>query len=508
MLALNMRNTTGTSRTTLLLTRLLKQTTFLLARLPRQTSLSFKFCQGKTTFMFARLPRQTSLASFTLALIANASFANAEQYWYAIANTPSATQAAAKLDLDYQIEFGTERLLATQQALALSDQPTLRLVARHSVPVRVEQIYTFGHSCTEHEHPEISAIVGGFDVVIQSAFAGRGLSAQPLHPLLQAIPADRSVAKLIDATQRQPTRASVQALVAQVDANRWYGSLEELAAINRNSYSPALNQARTLIAENFSAAGLSVSSFAFTLSNITSCVPTPAPVELPNVIGTKVGVLRPNEWIVIGAHFDSRNPARCDGTLNPQPGANDNASGCAGVMELARVFSGVQTDRSMLFMCFSGEEQGLVGSRRYVDSLVASGEISKIKLMLNMDMIGHDVDADLALPARIETSVPELMTAFTAAAASYAPELRIITSTTPGSGSDHFYFRQAGVPAVVTWENGAGAYPHYHLASDIPANMVRARELAGGILKMNVAALFDQALVIDSDQLLQSGFED
>jgi Peptidase family M28 len=442
--------------------------------------------------------RLRALAAF--ALLSGGGMAHAEQYWYAIANTEAATAAAATLTLDYQIELGTERLLASPTALELFDQPTLRLLAKHESPILINQIYTLGHSCSAYDHPLVSAIVGGFDVVIQNR------DALTIHPLLQAIPADHSVAKLYDVgLQRKATRSSVQALVSQVDADRWFASLAELSSINRNSYSPALDQARTLIAENFMEAGLSVSSYAFTLSNITSCTPTPAPVQLPNVIGTKVGLLRPNEWIVIGAHYDSRNPSRCDGTANPQPGANDNASGCAGVMELARVFSGVQTDRSMLFMCFSGEEQGLVGSRRYVDSLVASGEISKVKLMLNMDMIGHDVDG--TLPARIETRTATVMSAFTAAAASYAPELRIITSTTPNSGSDHFYFQQANVPAVVTWENGASVYPHYHQVSDIPANMTRAREMAAGILKMNTAALYDQALVIDPDSLLRSGFE-
>jgi hypothetical protein len=136
--------------------------------------------------------------------------------------------------------------------------------------------------------------------------------------------------------------------------------MSTLAGFNRNSYSAQLFSARDWIRDRFVEAQLTPSDFSFELSNITSCTPTPAPVTLPNIVGRKQGSVLPEEWVVIGAHYDSRNASRCDGVLNVQPGANDNASGCAGVIELARVFADVATRRSMLFMCFSGEEQGLV----------------------------------------------------------------------------------------------------------------------------------------------------
>ena len=180
---------------------------------------------------------------------------------------------------------------------------------------------------------------------------------------------------------------------------------------------------------------------------------------------------------------------RCDGVASPQPGANDNASGCAGVIELARVFEKVSTARSILFMCYSGEEQGLVGSRRYVEALQASGEIAKVKHMINLDMLGYAQTTTLS--ARIDTNLANqsLLAQYADAAASYAPELNLISSTNAGAGSDHWWFLQAGVPSIFTWENGASIYPHYHLATDIPANMTRARPLAGGILKMDAAML-------------------
>jgi Zn-dependent M28 family amino/carboxypeptidase len=155
-------------------------------------------------------------------------------------------------------------------------------------------------------------------------------------------------------------------------------------------------------------------------------------------------------------------------------------------------------------MCFSGEEQGLFGSRRYVEALQASGDIAKVTHMINLDMLGYDAGGPL--DARVETNVANaaLLNEYAAAAATYAPELNLITSTNPNGGSDHFYFLGAGVPAVFTWENGASNYPHYHRDTDIPANLTNGQALAGGILKMDAAVLAAKAGVVS---LLIDGFE-
>ena len=296
----------------------------------------------------------------------------------------------------------------------------------------------------------------------------------------------------------------VQAIVDGVDAERWFQTMSLLAAFNRNSYSAALGPARDWILSAFEGAQLTTSIFPYTLANVSGCAGAPA-IDIDNPIGTKVGTTLAGEWIVVGAHYDSRNSVRCDGVANPQPGANDNASGCAGVIELARVFAHVPTERSILFMCFSGEEQGLVGSRRYVESLTASGDISRVKHMINLDMIGFDPGG--SLDARVDTNAANasLLTQYAAAAATYAPELNLIGSSSTSANTDHWYFLQAGVPAVFTWENGAGIYPHYHQSTDIPENMTRARELAGGILKMDAAMLATVAGLVPP--LFADGFE-
>ena len=107
------------------------------------------------------------------------------------------------------------------------------------------------------------------------------------------------------------------------------------------------------------------------------------------------------EYIVIGAHYDHLGLGGA-GSLAPDtiavhPGADDNASGVAGVLELAQYFSS-NTDaigRSIVFMAFSGEEEGLLGSAHYVKDPIVP--LEETALMINMDMIGRMKDNKLII---------------------------------------------------------------------------------------------------------------
>lgn len=102
-----------------------------------------------------------------------------------------------------------------------------------------------------------------------------------------------------------------------------------------------------------------------------------------------------DEYIVIGAHFDHLGMGvtgslyRGKDTL-VHNGADDNASGTAGVMEIAEYISSLKLKRSVIFACFSGEELGLFGSAAFVEKLPV--DYSKVVTMINMDMIGRMQD--------------------------------------------------------------------------------------------------------------------
>ena len=93
--------------------------------------------------------------------------------------------------------------------------------------------------------------------------------------------------------------------------------------------------------------------------------------------------------VIISAHLDSR--AANDHSI--APGAEDNGSGVAALMEAARLFKNVKFDRTIKIIFFTGEEQGLIGSKAYVAAYPA--DISKTVAVFNLDMFGYDYDQDM-----------------------------------------------------------------------------------------------------------------
>jgi aminopeptidase YwaD len=98
-----------------------------------------------------------------------------------------------------------------------------------------------------------------------------------------------------------------------------------------------------------------------------------------NLIVTKIGTLHPNTFIIVCGHYDS-----ISGT-----GTNDNGSGVASILETARLLQNIPTDYSIKFINFSGEEDGLYGSKHYVNSVVNSTTPKMdIRLVFNLDEVG------------------------------------------------------------------------------------------------------------------------
>jgi hypothetical protein len=105
-----------------------------------------------------------------------------------------------------------------------------------------------------------------------------------------------------------------------------------------------------------------------------------------NVIADKQGnAAGAHEVVLLTAHLDSINLE--GGPTAPAPGADDNGSGSAGLLEIARAFSEHRMEHDLRFILFGGEEEGLFGSKRYVASLSAS-EQRRLRAVVNMDMIG------------------------------------------------------------------------------------------------------------------------
>ena len=186
-----------------------------------------------------------------------------------------------------------------------------------------------------------------------------------------------------------------------------------------------------------------------------------------NVAGMIEGEL--DEWIIFGAHHDhlgygyfgSRSRDRMGEIHN---GADDNASGVATVCEIAEALaeSGVKPRRSFLFLTFTGEEKGLLGSRWYVRNPLIPHE--KVYAMINIDMIGRIENKTIALQG---TQCSKLVDGHCREVAKLFPELRVqFSDRPPPAASDHWpFFSEAGIPVFFPF---GGVNRFMHTADDDP----------------------------------------
>ncbi len=116
--------------------------------------------------------------------------------------------------------------------------------------------------------------------------------------------------------------------------------------------------------------------------------------EIASVVAVLPGAAEPEKRIIVGAHYDSIN-LRVTGDKAaeaPAPGADDDASGTAVVLELARVMSQYHFRKTIVFVAFAGEELGFVGSTRY--ALRAKANHEQIEAVFNNDIVGSDVTGE------------------------------------------------------------------------------------------------------------------
>lgn len=188
-----------------------------------------------------------------------------------------------------------------------------------------------------------------------------------------------------------------------------------------------------------------------------------------NVIGLLPGTdpARRDEVVVVGAHYDHLGTGVV-GSLSPDlrgqvhNGADDNASGTAALIEIARQLAARPPARSVLFVAFSGEELGLLGSSQYVQA--PSVPIERTVAMINLDMVGRLRDGRLlALGAATATEFPGILDSLNQAAGF---DLR---ASGDGYGrSDHASFYAAKVPVLHLFTD---LHEDYHRATDDPSGI-------------------------------------
>ena len=174
-----------------------------------------------------------------------------------------------------------------------------------------------------------------------------------------------------------------------------------------------------------------------------------------NVIVKKEGCTYPNTYVIVDGHYDTRNG----------PGTNDNGTGTAIILEMARLLKDVQTEYSILFIHFSGEEDGLKGSQHYVDNTVIPQNMD-IKVVFNIDEVGGvNGMTNNTIVCEQDEGAP---TANNAQSSIYTNELAtcvglyssLSTEISYAYASDYMPFEDNGEIITGFYEKNESPYPH------------------------------------------------
>ncbi len=221
-----------------------------------------------------------------------------------------------------------------------------------------------------------------------------------------------------------------------------------------------------------------------------------------NLIAEKRGATDAAPVIELGAHFD---------TVAFAPGADDNASGVAALLEVARLVANVQTEKTIRFVFFAMEEEGLVGSREHVERMMRENRLPEG--ILSLDMVGYSSsesgsqDSPFRIPLLL--GPPDvgdfvlvagnfgsgwLGNLFEACVDTYVPELayyslnRMATWSSDAERVDAWNYWKHGIAAISLGDTAEFRNPHYHQPSDTPST------LDYGFLRRNTQAVLATTL--------------
>lgn len=179
-------------------------------------------------------------------------------------------------------------------------------------------------------------------------------------------------------------------------------------------------------------------------------------IETQNVVGMVKGTEYPDSFFVFTAHYDHLGQL---GENHYIPGANDNASGTAMLINLAKHYAENPAPYSIVFIAFGGEELGLFGSKHFVESWWM--ELEKIKFLVNLDIVGGGEDGVQIVNSRQFTDAYAVMDSINKQH-KYLKQLKLRGTA---QNSDHWHFYDNGVPCFFIYT--LGGPPYYHDVFDI-----------------------------------------
>jgi hypothetical protein len=322
-----------------------------------------------------------------------------------------------------------------------------------------------------------SARVGGGWAACIALVASGLLVARVVAHDVESLPSNPAIVALVDSVSRDSLRASVETLAG-------FGTRHSNS--DTLSTTSGIGAARRHVFSRLSAVGDGLLDVAYVDFDTALCARWG---RHRNVVATRPGTGALARSFVVGAHLDSRTIDACD-RFSVAPGANDDASGVAVVLETARLLATITPEADLLFAAFTAEEQGLVGSGVVAERLAAAG--ARVDGMITNDIVGNVVGcADPACPPGEpvvvdsmsvrhfsrgpSTSIHRQLTrAMALAAMRYVPGFTVTLvpmEDRPLRAGDHVSFADRGYAAARLTEpnengDGTGQNGHQHNGED------------------------------------------
>lgn len=305
----------------------------------------------------------------------------------------------------------------------------------------------------------------------------------------------------VTANDNQPT--NIQEIVDRVDTNRLYYDLSWLQGIRDHTNGAShLQDVRDSIEQRLANYNLEITNQPFSFLGTSAL----------NITGRIPGIVNDSITYINDAHYDG---------VSAGPAADDNGSGVVAFLEAARVLSDYQFANNIRFIGFDMEEDGLIGSQKYVnDGGIQPWET--IAGVLNFEMIGYYSDKpnsqefpngfDILFPAAHDSMIAAnwkgnflaniandgsqwLKETFDSCSRAFVPELRVISIQTPGTGvitqdlrrSDHAPFWDQGIQALMLSDGAEYRNENYHTANDVMDSL--NFEFMGNNCKATIATL-------------------
>ena len=211
-----------------------------------------------------------------------------------------------------------------------------------------------------------------------------------------------------------------------------------------------------------------------------------------NILAVQWGAKTPQEFVICGAHYDSWNADGYDPDTIRSPGADDNASGVAGILETARLLSNCIFDRTIIYANWCAEEIGLVGSAAYAHDMAEQG--MDIVAYFNLDMTGYLEEGSDIHVHLMYTSQDSLLGDYAINLSHvYFPEMPIKQNWLAWGDSDYSSFNRNGYAAIHPFEDVHASSPFIHTRSDVLGLSVNNLEQSKRFTELNLGMVATMA---------------